>query len=184
MKKNVLVFGIISGVVVSTFTAVSMVRSSKSGHTDMTGSMVVGFASMAVAFSFIFIGIKNYRDKQNEGVVTFGKAFLLGILISFVASTLYVLTWAIEFHFFLPDFMQKFEVAQVKEIQQSKMPMKEMEAALLEVATNTKRYEESPIYFAIITYSEIFPLGVLISLISAFILRRKTKKNNLEIINQ
>lgn len=180
MKKNVFVFGIISGVIVSTFMAVSMFKFSKSENPDMTGGMIVGFSSMAVAFSFIFVGVKNFRDKQNGGVISFGKAFLMGTLISFVASTLYVITWAVEFHYFLPDFAQKFETMQVKAIQGEKMPQKEMEIALQKVAGDMKRYVESPLYFTRATYLEIFPLGVLIALVSAAILKRTTKKENVE----
>ena len=177
MKKNVLVFGLISGVLVSTFMAVSMVSFTKSENPDMTGGMIVGFASMAVAFSFIFVGVKNFRDKQNEGVITFGKAFLMGCLMSLVASTIYVLTWAVEFHFFLPEFAQKYEAVQVKMIQKSAMPQQEMEAALKKVADDTELYISNPFYFTFGTYMEILPVGIIVALICALILKRKTKKD-------
>src|SRR4249919_3549917 len=99
MKRNSLVFGTISGVIISAFMGVSMAIMS-CGSGDMDGgssSMIIVFSAMAVAFSFIFVGVKNYRDKQNGGIITFGKAFLLGCMISLIASTLYVLTWAVEF---------------------------------------------------------------------------------------
>ena len=180
MKKNVFVFGAISGVIVSTFMAISMVKFSKSEGQDMSGSMIVGFASMAVAFSFIFVGVKNYRDKQNAGLITFGRAFLMGCFISLVASTIYVLTWAVEFHFFLPDFAQSYERCQVKIIQKSSMPSQEMEAAIKNVTEQMALYVKNPFYFTMYTYLEIFPVGVIVALISALILRRKTKKDELQ----
>src|ERR1017187_9173975 len=120
MKKNILVFGIISGVIISTFMGVSMALMSCSSGDKDGGSnrMIIGFSAMAVAFSFIFVGIKNYRDKQNGGSITFGKGFLLGFMISLIASTLYVSTWAVEFHFFMPDFMDKYAAMQVKQLQE------------------------------------------------------------------
>ncbi len=121
MKKNILVFGTISGVIISTFMGISMAVMS-CGSGDMDGglsSMIIGFSAMAVAFSFIFVGIKNYRDKQNAGSITFGKAFILGFMISLIASTLYVITWGVEFHFFLPDFIDKYSALQVKQLKES-----------------------------------------------------------------
>src|ERR1700752_2227318 len=121
MKKSILVFGTISGVIISTFMGISMAIMS-CGSSDADGgttSMIIGFSAMALAFSFIFVGIKNFRDKQNGGTITFGKGFLLGFMISLIASTLYVITWGVEFHFFMPDFIDKYSAMQVKELQGS-----------------------------------------------------------------
>lgn len=121
MKKSSLVYGIISGIIISTFMGISMaLMSCGSGDKDGgTASMIIGFSAMVVAFSLIFVAIKNYRDKQNGGTITFGKGVLLGFLISLIASTLYVITWAVEFHFFMPDFIDKYSSMQVKQLQQS-----------------------------------------------------------------
>lgn len=176
MKKNSLVFGTIAGVIVSTFMAVSMgIMSSASfeeGHG--AGSMIIGFASMAAAFSFVFIGIRNYRDKQNGGVITFGKAFLLGFMISLIASTLYVLTWAVEFHYFLPDFMDKYAAMQIKELKESGASGIALEEGVKSIESASFNYKNSAFFFAMYTYMEILPVGILITLISAAILRRKT----------
>ncbi len=92
MKRNILVFGSISGVIVATFMAISMAMMAGTGeHSSGNGGMIIGFASMVVAFSLVFVGIKNYRDKQNGGTLTFGKGFLLGFMISLLASTIYVI---------------------------------------------------------------------------------------------
>lgn len=176
MKRNILVFGTISGVIVSTFMAVSMaIMGCAAGNEgDMTGSMVMGFTAMAVAFSFIFVGIKNFRDKQNGGTITFGKGFLLGVMISFVASTLYVITWAVEYHLFLPDFMDKYAALQIKQLQQSGLTGKALEEGIRNVEGEMYSYKHNPFFFTLYTYLEIFPVGVIITLVSAAILRRKT----------
>jgi hypothetical protein len=179
MKKNVIVFGLIAGVIVSTVMAISMVMFSKSGCQNMTSGMIIGFTSMVVAFSFIFVGVKNYRDKQNDGIITFGKAFLMGCLISFIASTLYVVTWAIEFHFFLPEFAQGFETSQIQMIEKSMISQQEMEVAIKKITEDMKLYVSNPFYFTVVTYQEIFPVGVFIALISALILKRKPKSESI-----
>ena len=172
MKKNILVFGSIAGVIVATFMAISMAFfSADSNHGS--GAMAIGFASMAVAFSFVFVGIKNFRDKQNAGVVTFGQAFVLGLMISLLASTIYVLTWAVEYHFFLPDFMEKYSDMQIRQLKESGLTGAELEASISSIQSMAEQYH-NPFLFTVYTYLEILPVGILITLISAFILKRKT----------
>lgn len=181
MKKTILVFGAISGVIISTFMAISMaIMSGNNCHESGTTSMIIGFSAMAVAFSFVFVGIKNYRDKQNGGIITFGKAFLLGFLISLVASTLYVITWGVEFHFFMPDFMDKYAAMQVKQLQESGLPAAQLAESLKEIETASYNYKHSTFFFAMYTYMEILPVGILITLISALILKRKTPANTVQ----
>jgi hypothetical protein len=175
MKRNSLVFGIISGVIISTFMGVSMALMSCSS-TDAdggTGSMIIGFTAMIVAFSFIFVGIKNYRDKQNAGLITFGRGFLLGFFISLIASTLYVITWGVEFHFFMPDFMDKYFAMQAKQLRESGVSGAALDEGLKSIESAKHNYNHNPFFFAMYTYMEILPLGILIALISALILKRK-----------
>jgi hypothetical protein len=175
MKRNILIFGIISGAIVSTFMATFMaIMGCGSGEPGGgTGSMIIGFATMIVAFSFVFVGIKNFRDKQNGGVITFGKAFLLGFMISLLASTLYVLTWAVEYHFFLPDFMDKYAAMQIKQLHESGVSGAQLEEAVKNIETESYKYKHNPFFFAMYTYMEILPVGIIITLISSFILKKK-----------
>jgi hypothetical protein len=182
MKRNILVFGAISGLIVSTFMATSMaIMGCSAGESGMgVLSMVIGFASMAAAFAFIFVAIKNYRDKQNGGVVTFGKAFLMGILVSLIASTMYVITWGIEFHYFLPDFIDKYSSMQIKELQANGITGAVLEEKMKGIQDKNFKYKNNIVYFTIATYMEIFPVGIIMSLIGALILKRKTPKVQLE----
>jgi hypothetical protein len=72
--------------------------------------MLIGYASMLIAFSLVFVGIRNYRDKFNEGVISFGKAFKIGIMIVLIASTMYVVAWLIDYFFFIPDFFNRIGI--------------------------------------------------------------------------
>jgi hypothetical protein len=175
MKRSILVFGTISGVIISTFMGISMAMMScgSSNEGGGTTSMIIGFSAMALAFSFIFVGIKNFRDKQNGGTITFGKGFLLGFMISLIASTLYVITWGVEFHFFMPDFIDKYSAMQVKELQGSGLSATALSEAIKNVESTNYSYKHNPFFFAIYTYAEIFPVGILITLISALVLKRK-----------
>ena len=180
MKKTILVFGAISGIIISTFMGASMaiMGCSAGDPAKETTGMIIGFTAMAVAFSFIFVGIKNYRDKQNAGVLTFGRAFQIGFLISLIASTLYVLTWAVEFHFFMPDFMDKYSALQAKEVTASGLTGDALTSALKKIQDDNYSYKTNPFFFAVYTYMEILPVGIIITLLSSLILKRKTAVAN------
>jgi len=179
MKKNVLVFGLIAGGIVSAFMAVTLGMCYDSPNFEH--SMLLGYAAMLVAFSFVFVGIKNYRDKYNEGLITFGKAFKVGILISLIASTLYVITWMILFHFFIPDFMDKYSEHMLRKAQESGASTAEIAATTAEMATYKELYK-NPFMIILLTYAEILPVGLLVTIISALILKRKTRSGNSEAV--
>ncbi len=114
MKKIILVCGLIAGLIVTSVMLVSMTMCGQ--DIDYENGMIYGLGSMILAFSLIFVGIKNYRDKYNNGIVSFGKAFKIGLYISLIASTMYVITWAIDYHFFIPDFMDKYAALSLQKL--------------------------------------------------------------------
>jgi hypothetical protein len=101
MKKTVLTYGLISGTIVSAWLLFAV--GIGLDHMDTDYGMFFGFTAMIVAFSFIFVAVKNYRDNLNFGTITFGKAFRIGLYISLIASTMYVGSWLIDYYFFVPD---------------------------------------------------------------------------------
>lgn len=172
MKKNVLVFGLISGAVASTVMAASMLYMAKHPEQKADGSsMIVGFLSMIIAFSLIFVAVKNYRDKQNGGVISFGKAFQIGILIALIASTMYVITWSLVHKYAMPDFMEKY-VAQAIESARATSTPAELETLTAKMNEQKEMYK-NPVWFTLFSYMEILPVGLIVSLITALILKRK-----------
>jgi len=143
-----------------------------SSDANFEHSMLIGYASMVLAFSFIFVGIKNYRDKYNNGLITFGKAFKTGLYISLIASTMYVITWLVDYYVFIPDFMDKYVAHMLKEAKDSGASAAELAKQAKELAYNQQLYK-NPIMVVLFTYMEILPVGILVSLIAALILKRK-----------
>lgn len=174
MKRTVLVFGLIAGVIVSAFMGTSMAIVGCMAETNYELGMVIGFSAMLVAFAFVFVGIKSLRDKQLGGSITFGKAFLAGTIIAFIASTMYVITWAIEYNFFMPDFMDNYVQHMIDEATLSGKSAAEIDAMKSEMVTMKENYK-NPVLFSLYTYMEILPLGIIVALISAAILKRKPK---------
>jgi hypothetical protein len=178
MKKIVWVCGLISGVLVSGFMAASMIIT-KCNH-DYEGSMVVGFASMILAFSLIFVAIKNYRDKAAGGTISFGKGLKIGLLVSLIASTMYVITWMFVLYNFMPDFMDTYAESQIKHARDAGTTGE----ALQQLEQQMQDYREvykNPVMVFLFTYMEILPVGILISIIAALILKRKKSLQPAEV---
>lgn len=178
MKRNVIVFGLISGLIISAFMGILMAV--YRNNPDLEGSMMVGYTAMIVAFSFVFIGTKNYRDKYNNGIITFGKAFRLGLYITLIASTMYVIMWVIEYYFFMPDFMDKYSEHIIKGLHESGATQADIDKKILEMGKYKEMYK-NPVFVVLLTYAEILPIGILITLISSFILKRKPAGGRAEI---
>lgn len=176
MKKTTLIYGVIAGVLIATFMLISMnYLSHCEGSVDYNTSMLVGYAAMLIAFSLIFVGIRNYRNKYNGGVISFGKAFKIGILIALIASTIYVVAWLIDYFFFIPDFMDKYSAHELDKLRASGASQVEIDKQTKEM-TNFARMYKNPFFNAMITYVEILPVGLIVTLISSLILKRKVKQ--------
>ncbi|AWA31537.1 DUF4199 domain-containing protein [Flavobacterium magnum] len=173
MKKIALTYGLIAGTVVSAFMLFSMnYLSHCNGDVDYGTSMAVGYASMLIAFSLVFVGIKNYRDNHNGGIISFGKAFKVGLFISLIASTMYVVAWLIDFFYFIPDFIDKYSAHMLAELRASGASQVKIAAKASEIASFAVQYR-NPFFTAIMTYAEILPVGLVVTLISSLILKRQ-----------
>jgi hypothetical protein len=174
MNKNIIIYGLIAGIVVSIpmlFTANSTINSA--GSVDFDTGMVIGYASMLLAFSLVFVGIRNYRNNYNNGEISFGKAFKIGMMIVLIATTLYVLAWLIDYYYFIPDFAEKYAAHTIERLKASGVSQVEIAKQTKEMADFATMYK-NPFFNAMITYSEILPVGLVVTLISAFILKTKS----------
>jgi hypothetical protein len=169
MKKIILTYGIIAGIMVSALMLLGIFINKD--H-DLTVGMIYGYATMIMAFSMIYVAIRQFRNQFMEGKISFGKAFLIGLGITLIASTFYVLTWEIEYKYIFPDFMQGYAKSSLESMKTSGASAASIQQATSEMDEMVKSYND-PLYRIPLTYAEILPVGVLISLICAFILKRK-----------
>lgn len=166
MKKNILIYGLIIGIIlcVNMIVMVDMLYSDPC----FKGNVVVGYAVMVVIFSLIYFGIRNYRNKNLGGFISFGKAFKTGALIALVGSTLYVVVWLFYYYLFVPDFIDVYTTSCVLE----NTAAADLQAKTEEMA-NFKEMYKNPLFVILITYFEVLPIGLVVSLISALILKEK-----------
>jgi hypothetical protein len=176
MKKNNLIYGLASGIIVSILMLFTISYMSHcEGNVDYDTSMAIGYASMLIAFSLVFVGIRNYRDKYNAGIISFGKAFKIGMLMVLIASTIYVIAWLVDYYFFIPDFMDKISAHELDKLKASGASAVEIDVKAKEMADFATMYK-NPFFNAMITYVEILPVGLIVTLISSLILKRKAAK--------
>jgi hypothetical protein len=174
MKRIVWIFGLILGSIlvgnmIYTTTAVY-------NNPNFSGNKIVGFAALIIVFSLVIVGIKHYRDKYLSGTISFGKAFLTGLYISLIATTLYVGVWLIEYYVFIPDFVDKYAECSIRSVSNNGGSEIEIAEATKQM-TEFKEMYKSPFFVIISTYGEVLPIGILISLIGAFVFKRKPKND-------
>ncbi len=174
MKKLVLVYGIIAGLIVTGMMAFSTGYYCAKG--DFEGGMIYGYSAMIISFSLIFVGIKSFRDKHNGGTINFGKAFKIGLFISLIASTIYVIGWLINYYFFIPDFMDKYTAAMITKAKASGISADALAKKTADMA-QMKEWYKNPLFVILMTYVEIIPVALVVTLISSLILKRKVAKN-------
>jgi hypothetical protein len=172
MRKIVLTFGLIASAILASMMAVS-VPLHLQGKISTGNAEILGYSSMVLAFLMVFVGIRTYREKIGGGTITFGRAFKVGILITLVTATVYVVTWEIIYYNFLPDFGEKYAAMSLAELRAGGASAAEMATATQKMDAFQKLYA-NPFINIGMTFMEIFPVGLLVTLISAAILRRKT----------
>ena len=131
---------------------------------------------MLIAFLLVFFGIKSYRDNIGGGEITFGRAFTVGILITLITCAFYVVSWEILYYTFLHDFPEKYGNYLIEKARASGATPEQI-AQQLEEVKQMKALLDNPLLApAVIFISEPLPVGLVMTLISALILRRKRRK--------
>ncbi len=169
MKKTVLTFGLIAGVIISVLMNGSLLLAKRigSGH-----SMALGYTIMVASFLLVYFGIRSYRDNNLGGLISFGRAFSCGILITLITTVFYVVSWEIIFFNFMPHFMDGYFAAQVHRVQSAGLDPATTAARVAAIEHSQQLYQ-NPFVNAAYTFIEPLPVGLVITLISAAVLRHK-----------
>ena len=169
MKKTILTFGLISGAISSLLMIATVPFAHRIG---LNKGMVIGYTSMVLSFLLVFFGIRSYRDNVGSGQVTFGKAFAVGLSITMISCIFYVVTWEIIYYNFLPNFMNEYAAIVIEKTKASGASEAVVQAKIQEMDKFKEMYK-NPFFNAAMTFIEPFPVGLVITLISAAILRKR-----------
>jgi hypothetical protein len=170
MNKAVLTFGLISGLIMSVLMDGSLLLADKigSGH----NSMVLGYTIMVASFLLIYFGIRSYRDNTLAGQISFGRAFACGIFITLISSVCYVVMWEVLYFNFMPHFMDGYFAAQIHKLQSAGLDAATTAARVAAIQHSQQLYQ-NPLVNMAYTLMEPLPVGLIITLLSATLLRRK-----------
>jgi Protein of unknown function (DUF4199) len=132
----------------------------------------LGYTVIVASFLIVYFGVRSYRDNVANGQITFAKAFAVGLAITLISCICYVITWEVLYFHFLPGFMNKYSAYTVQKLQASGASPEAIQAQLQQMAKFKQMYD-NPFINAAITFIEPFPIGLVITLVSAIALRKK-----------
>ena len=170
MKKIILTFGLISGVISSVLMCATLPFISDLNHGDK--GLIVGYTGIVLSFLLVYFGIRSYRDNLAGGAITFGRGFAIGICITLISCVFYVVTWEILYFNFMHGFMDSYFAQQIQKVQSTPGTPEAIQAKIAAIRESQRLYE-NPFVNALYTFIEPFPVGLFITLISAAILRKK-----------
>lgn len=169
MRKTILTYGLISGAIAATMMLANVALANRIGFDK---SEIIGYTTIILSFTLVFFGIKSYRDRIGNGSITFGKAFTIGLLITLISSLCYVIAWLIVYYNFYPDFMQQYANHTIEKMHTSGASQEAIDATMKQMEQYKEMYK-NPLIVAALTLMEPFPIGLIVTIISALILRRK-----------
>lgn len=170
MLRTALIFGLLAGAIQIVIGQIGF----SWGESRPELGEVIGYSVMLAALSMIYFGIRNQRDRKQDGHITFGQGLQLGLIITLIATVFYIGGWFIYYHNGGgAEMMEYYWQAQIESIQQSKQSEAEIAAELSRLTEMRESYSK-PIVMAGFGFLEIFPIGLLISVVAALLLRRSS----------
>jgi hypothetical protein len=171
MKKTVLIFGLISGAISAAMMLITVPLADKIGWEK---GEILGYATIVLSALMIFFGVRSYRENVAGGRLSFGRGFAVGILIALISSTCYVGAWEIVYFKFMPDFAEKYSAHMVEKAKASGESQQKVDDIVRRAKAFKEMYDNLAINIAM-TFMEVFPIGLVVTLISAGLLRKKPR---------
>ncbi|MDR3389364.1 MAG: DUF4199 domain-containing protein [Rudaea sp.] len=168
MLRTILKYGVIAGLIVGGFEVATVVAFS--GLPPLKYGMVIGYTTMLIALSAVFVGIKQHRDVDRGGVIGFWPAFGVGLGVSFIAGIFYVVAWELVQAMTHMDFASGYAQAIIASAKAKGASAEALAKLSADMETFKVQYAD-PMFRLPMTFVEIFPVGVLVSLVSAGLLR-------------
>ncbi|MGK7396747.1 MAG: DUF4199 domain-containing protein [Candidatus Cyclobacteriaceae bacterium M3_2C_046] len=179
MTKTAFTYGLLAGLIVTGLFHITNYLFDLSTNFEL--GELIGYINMILAFSMIYLGIRFYRNHQPDQRIKFGKAFLLGLYITGVASVLYVVGWII-YSSQNPEIMDHYFNQAIIQIKNSGESASVIAQKVAEMEAFKESYQ-NPLVQIGFTILEIFPVGLLVSLISALILKSKKEPSRSDLVS-
>ncbi len=171
MRKIIIVYGLIAGTIVGGLMLGTMAYY-QTHEWNMENGHLLGYTTMVIALSVIFVAIKSVRDKHLGGAITFWKGCQIGLLITLIASVMYALSWEVSYRNIGDEFVEKMKSSYVEDLKAEGLTEAEFQTRKSEMEAIWESYQNPIVRFGY-TLLEIFPVGLILTLISAGLLRKK-----------
>ena len=172
MRKIVLTFGLIAGGILSAMMLLTLPFMEQIGFDK---GAIIGYTTMVLAFLLIYFGVRSYRDATG-GAITFGRAFLVGLAITAVASACYVATWEVIYYKLTPDFVEKYAAHSLEKARAAGKSAEEIATLTSQLDRYGEMYQ-NPLVNIAITFLEPLPVGLVMTLVAAGVLRRRERQD-------
>jgi hypothetical protein len=167
MTRIILTYGLISGlVVVLGIIGTILMPGGGAPHS----SVWLGYLIMLVGLSSILVGVKQHRDRALGGVIRFRTALGIGLGIAVIASLAYVAVWEVYLAITHYAFMDQYTAQILAAKRAAGVTGAAYAKAEAEMETMRRNYA-NPLFRFAEAFAEIFPVGLLIALASAALLR-------------
>lgn len=138
---------------------------------DFSTQEVLGYLTILTSLVFIFFAIKHFKEKENGGVISYKKAFVIGIFISIFAGIGFTTADTIYVTFINPDFAQQYFDYSLEKMKED-LPTAAYEVEKIKLQQQVEQYK-NPIFNAVVMFLTVFLIGFMVTLISALVLQRK-----------
>ncbi len=172
MKKIVLTFGLISGAISAAMMLATLPFADKIGWDK---GEILGYTTIVLSALMVYFGVRSYRENVAGGRLTFGRGFAVGILITLISSACYVGAWEIIYYKLMPDFAEKYAAHMVEREKAAGASQQKLEETERK-AREFKQMYDNPAINVAWTFAEVFPIGLVVTLASAGMLRKKTRE--------
>ena len=170
MQKVVLTFGLIGGVILAVLMLVVFQFKEQIGFDR---GVYVGYTTMVLAFLMVYFGVQSYRDNVAGGSITFGRAFNVGLLISLVIMTCYVVVWEVTYYNFMPDYLDQYTAYALEQARQSGATANAVAAQAEEMRQFGEMYKNNLLINIAFTLLEPLPVALVFTLLTAAIMSRR-----------
>ncbi len=170
MKNLVLKNGVYATLVLIGIHLISWVLSGDQPNYEI--SEIIGYASMIICMVFVFLGIREYRNVELKGHMTFSQALGMGVLIALFPALAFGIYDIIYILYLEPDFTNEYFDYHLQEMKATMSPAA-FSAAKVELEAQ-REFWANPLIQFVVMFLTVFIIGFIVSLISSTILKTKT----------
>src|SRR5687767_3327283 len=139
-------------------------------NTELSLQVVAGYLSMLLAMIFVFLGIRHFRDRVNDGYLSFGQGLKIGVLIVLIPAVAFGLFDILYTEVLNPTWKEDYYSKYIENLRKS-VAADKLDAAIKK-AEKEKEMFSNPGFQFLLMGGTVFIIGFIVTIISSLTLRR------------